>query len=196
MEKIMNGLEAYEQLLQEKTNELKTKKELLATGNNGKPIADLFFEVVRLERECTTLLLGHSKPVPRFMDETHKVFFYSMMELGDIAFTDVERIALLYVLGISATTRAHIKELYDFDKNQILPDGLRSAYHTSGSIALVQYAFVLFNDFRQTDDEGNSTRPSILDIFCYVDSAWIPFLYDALSLRLGLLEMPRQIEKA
>lgn len=124
-----------------------------------------------------------------YLNNDHQTFFETQLDRYNVFGYDRERIALFYVLGLSETLRTHIDELYD--EGGIHPQATHLEFQTSGTRALTRFAFVLYNNFREPsrEDENIFCSPSLLDIFCSVDRELIPFLYQAISIRLGLISI-------
>ena len=124
-----------------------------------------------------------------FYDEQHEQFFYKQVEKQHVKFSDVERISLFYLLGLMPETRQHFKKIYDVKCKGINLDAPTLAFQTSGTRAITKIGFILFNDYREPYDfaEGIMVSPNLLTIFCSVDLEYVPFMYQAISLRLGLL---------
>lgn len=122
-----------------------------------------------------------------YLNDDHKRFFETQLETYKVASYDRERVSLFYVLGLSSILREHINELYY--EGGINPCAIGLEFQTSGTKALTRLAFVLYNDFKEqrTEDEEHYYSPSLLAIFCAVDRQLIPFMYQAISLRLGIL---------
>lgn len=124
-----------------------------------------------------------------YLNNDHQKFFEKQMERYSISEYDYERIALFYVLGLSKVLRSHINELYS--DHGINLDATQLPFQTNGTKALTQFAFVLYNNFREPsqEDENIFCSPSLLDIFCSVDRELIPFMYQAISIRLNLITL-------
>lgn len=124
-----------------------------------------------------------------FYDEQHEQFFYKQVEKQHVKFSDVERISLFYLLGLMPETRQHFEEIYNVEWKGINVEAPTLAFQTSGTRAITKLGFILFNDYREPYDfaEGIMVSPNLLTIFCSVDLEYVPFMYQAISLRLGLL---------
>ena len=124
-----------------------------------------------------------------YLSNDHQKFFETQLDRYNVFGYDCERIALFYVLGLSETLRTHIDELYD--EGGIHLQATQLEFQTSGTRALTRFAFVLYNNFREPsrEDENIFCSPSLLDIFCSVDRELIPFMYQAISIRLGLISI-------
>ena len=120
-----------------------------------------------------------------FKDLAHEKFYLTCIAKSDCSHHDTERLALFYTLGIMDTTRSHIDSIYDFTSNQIITTALDRPFQTSGSKALTQLGFVLYNNFKQPhpDHEDVYLSPSLLNIFCSLDQDLLPYLFQAIALR-------------
>lgn len=162
----------------------------------------------------------------QFMNDTHKDFFFHAMTSRNISFSDHERAALFYTLGLMADTRHRIHLFYDDKGCCIRPGVLRESFQTSGTLALTRLAFMLYNDFQEreprllqdvtlycatmsneedevytyTDEFYNdyftglpyfhAVKPvSFLSIFCNVSRDYVPFLFEAIKLRLNMVDI-------
>jgi hypothetical protein len=72
---------------------------------------------------------------------------------------DPYRKALFYLLGLTDETRRHIREVYDFQENSILLEGLHAGWQTSTSSRLTRLAFNLFS--------GRKERLSIYSLLSF-----------------------------
>lgn len=124
-----------------------------------------------------------------FYDEQHKQFFYKQVEKQHVKFSDVERISFFYLLGLMPETRQHFEEIYDVEWKGINVEAPSLAFQTGGTRAITKLAFILFNDYEELYGLNDiiTAPPSLLKIFCSVDLEYVPFMYQAISLRLGLL---------
>lgn len=124
-----------------------------------------------------------------FIDKAHEKFFYEAQHIYDFAFTDLERTALFYTLGLMRETRVNIRSLYAH--GGIVLNGVNEPFQTSGSRAITSLAFVLFNDFKYQimTNPDVRTSPSLLGIFCSVEKKFIPYMFTAISIRLGMVKI-------
>ena len=66
-----------------------------------------------------------------FESKEHKTFFLdALRKTGN---TDSYHQAFFYIMGISPDTRANIRTMFDFENDEILPDGLERGWQTGGS---------------------------------------------------------------
>ncbi len=77
-----------------------------------------------------------------FISEAHKNFYFEKLE--EVRYQDVYHKALIYCLGISSDTRAHIGRIYDFAEGCVKPECLQEGWQTSGSVRVVRMAFNLY----------------------------------------------------
>ena len=115
-----------------------------------------------------------------FKNQAHREFFFNTTMYGNIDFRDRERTAMIYVLGLMSETRQRFNSFYDVLERCIRPEVLHAGFQTSGTRALTLLAFNLYNNFQ--DQEYPAT---VLDIFSVLDAEYLPFLLQAISLRLG-----------
>ena len=102
-----------------------------------------------------------------FNSYAHKDFYLSMQK--DCKVWDCYHRAFFYCIGISEDTRKNIDQLFDFNEDQINPDGLYKGWQTSGSIAVCRLAFNLWNGFYE-DDNPSCYTPE--NIFCCNYAKW------------------------
>ena len=126
----------------------------------------------------------------KFESEEHKEFFVNYVP--KCRCDDVYHIALIYCLGISRDTRAHVKEIYDFKSGNVKPECLDSAWQTSGSRKVVRLAFNLYCNSTPSvgymEDAGESMeeqlyeceRYTVEEIFC---CSYARYFWEAIKLR-------------
>lgn len=124
-----------------------------------------------------------------FLNDVHQQFFYDTIKQYHIDLNDSYRVALFYVLGLHELTRSHIRDIYDFELDQINPECLAAPFQTSSSVALIQFAYVLYNDFEIEIENGcsKSHYPSMLQMFAPIDRHLFKYLHQAVDLRFELL---------
>ena len=162
----------------------------------------------------------------QFMNDTHKDFFFHPMTSRNISFSDHERAALFYTLGLMADTRNRIHLIYNDERSCIRPEVLRASFQTSGTLALTRLAFMLYNDYEEREPRllqditlyhatvsGNEDEvytytddiyteyftglpyfnavksTSFLSIFCNLNRSYVPFLFEAIKLRLNMVDI-------
>lgn len=95
-----------------------------------------------------------------FKDDRHRDFFYTVLQ--NCRERDVYHMALMYCLGISADTREHFRDVYDFENCCVKPECLREGWITSGSAKIVRLAFNLFcNGTPSVYDEENDVEEQL-----------------------------------
>lgn len=77
-----------------------------------------------------------------FKDKEHECFFYNV--LSQCREADVYHMALVYCLGMSADTRDHAQDAYDFKGGCVKPECLHAGWITSGSAKIIRLAFNLY----------------------------------------------------
>ena len=85
----------------------------------------------------------------RFASTEHRDFFLNMM--SEARRNDSYHRAFFYVMGISPETRANIRQMFDFKKDCIDPDGMHGGWQTSSTVLVCRLAFNLWNCY--TDPE-------------------------------------------
>lgn len=121
-----------------------------------------------------------------FISDTHEKFYYE--KLKECRIKDVYHKALCYCLGISADTRNHVNEVYDFKSGYVKPECLHEGWQTSGSVRVVRMAFNLYcngtpsvDDYRKKDEQLKECRQyTVEELFC---CAYAPFFWQAIQIR-------------
>lgn len=91
---------------------------------------------------------------------------------------DIERHALFYILSGQSDLYAKVNHLYDFEDHSIRPDALTGAVDlTSGTRALVELAFNLYNGF---------SSPTVLDLFAPLSENNQRLAIEAIQLRFRM----------
>ena len=96
-----------------------------------------------------------------FKSEEHRSFYFAMLNKGGV--DDCYHRAFFYVMGLSAETRAHIDNLFDFKEDCIRPAGLRGGWQTSGTMRICRLAFNLWNGHTETKERAAYTP---YELFC------------------------------
>lgn len=117
--------------------------------------------------------------MPRiFKDISHEQFYEGNVIRADRQH-DPYRKALFYLLGLTDETRRHIYDVYDFQENSILLEGLRAGWQTGTSSRLTRLAFNLYSGYTG-EDERNAYQYSPYYLF---DNGLMPFFFEAVKLR-------------
>lgn len=85
-----------------------------------------------------------------FESETHKYFYFNTMK--QISSKDAYHKALIYLIGSTATTRAHFADIYNLLKDEIQLDCFHNEWQTSGTERICRLAFNLFNGTTNSTD--------------------------------------------
>ena len=95
--------------------------------------------------------------------------------------------SLIYTLGLLTDTRRRFDAIYDVKDKIIVPEAIRSAWQTGGSLKVTRLAFQLFTDstpsaFLDPDmpDIDECRKYSVSDIFC---CGYAPFFAEAIKIR-------------
>lgn len=146
-----------------------------------------------------------------FYDDAHQEAFSNAMMKAHVSTTDRERLSLFYLLTLLPTTREHLNDLYDFKYNHIRFLSIHEPWQTGSSTKLTYLAFNLYNnfcfregvgledlEFAPSKNTGNlidffdetiilEKHYSVLDIFATLDKDEIPFVFEAIQIRLGII---------
>lgn len=110
-----------------------------------------------------------------FCSPEHRVFYFTTLEKAGV--NDSYHRALFYTIGITADSRNHVDDLFDFAEDSIRPDGLEKAWQTGGTMKLTRLAFNLWNGF---SEEGRERLTTPEELFC---CSYAPYFYEAVKLR-------------
>lgn len=121
-----------------------------------------------------------------FISQAHKKFYFE--KLREVRYRDVYHKALVYCLGISADTRAHIDSIYNFAEGCVKPECLQEGWQTSGSVRVVRMAFGLYCNGTPSVDEDTEIEEqlrecrqyTVEELFC---CAYAPFFWQAVQIR-------------
>ncbi len=121
-----------------------------------------------------------------FISDAHEKFYNE--KLKECRTQDVYHKALCYCLGISADTRNHVNDIYDFQTGYVKPECLHEGWQTSGSVKVVRMAFNLYcngtpsvDDYRRKDEQLRECRQyTVEELFC---CAYAPFFWQAIQIR-------------
>lgn len=87
----------------------------------------------------------------KFKDGQHKEFFYEKMQ--QVRVNDGNHQSLIYLLGLSETTRTHFQRIYNIETGLIQPNCVYEAWITSSTSRLINLAFNLYTDFTPIPDD-------------------------------------------
>lgn len=121
-----------------------------------------------------------------FISEAHEKFYYE--KLKEVRYQDVYYKALIYCLGISSDTRAHIGSIYDFAEGCVKPECLQEGWQTSGSVRVVRLAFNLYCNGTPSVDEDTGLEEqlrecrqyTVEELFC---CSYAPYFWQAIQIR-------------
>lgn len=121
-----------------------------------------------------------------FISREHEKFYHE--KLKKVRYQDVYHKALVYCLGISADTRAHIDSIYNFKEGYVKPECLQEGWQTSGSVRVVRMAFNLYCNGTPSVCENMEVEKQLKEcrqyaaeeLFCCV---YAPFFWQAIQIR-------------
>lgn len=123
-----------------------------------------------------------------FISDDHKKFYEESLQ--KCRYDDEYHKALCYCLGISADTRNHIEDIYDFKSGLVNPECITHGWQTSGTLKVVRLAFNLYCNGTPTEGlyEGKDFDTQLMeikkytveDLFC---CCYTPFFWQAIKLR-------------
>lgn len=120
-----------------------------------------------------------------FRDEEHQKFYESKVEELN---AEEYLIPLIYLAGLSNTTRKHWNEIYSEEEREINIEVMSAGWMTGMTKKILRLAFQLYTDRTITDTnyetgEGSieeCRRYSVSDIFC---CEYAPYFVEALKIR-------------
>ena len=118
----------------------------------------------------------------KFIDSEHQEFYKRMIEKTN-SHDDPYRKALFYTLGLSADTRNHIHDLYDFKERGIDFDALGKGWQTSGNIKITRLAFNLYNGFSGRLGDEEIDEPEMYSPYNLFDTGLSGYFFEAVKLR-------------
>lgn len=121
-----------------------------------------------------------------FISKEHEKFYYEKLE--QVRYRDVYHKALVYCLGISADTRAHIDSIYNFAEGCVKPECLQEGWQTSGSVRVVRMAFNLYCNGTPSVCEDMEVEEQLKECKQYTAEAlfccsYAPFFWQAIKIR-------------
>lgn len=128
----------------------------------------------------------------RFYDETHEAKYDEFCKR--MKYLDEYHRAVAYLFALDTVCREHINDIFDFDEDVIIREGLHKGWQTGTSRRTTHLAFNLWNSCCSDGDETYTTKdgyeeelPSIEytpdHIFC---SSYASYYYEAIKLRFPL----------
>lgn len=121
-----------------------------------------------------------------FESEEHKVAYLAFIKKAKVK-NDRERKSLFYLLALMQDTRKQINNIYNFEDNSINIKSLNSAWQTGGTTALTKLAFNLYNGFNGQEQIDKFINP--LDLFSSLDKKYFKYLFKAVEIRFGILNI-------
>lgn len=120
-----------------------------------------------------------------FLDKDHENFYKEQMTVLELC-GDIERESLVYLLGLTDTTRKHFEEIYNIKSNCIKPTKklFDEEWQTSTSLAIIRLAYNLYGGFTGKEDD-EAYKYSVLSIFSSCRTL-IPYLYEAIKIRFEI----------
>lgn len=117
-----------------------------------------------------------------FLNTKHQTEYENLIQeiLEHKAKLDEYHFSLAYLLTLDRVCREHIKDLYDFNEDIILKDGLNKSWQTGTSRKTTLLAFNLWNDFDESNDSIDKNEITPSNIF---SCEYAPYYYEAIKLR-------------
>ena len=121
----------------------------------------------------------------KFKNEKHREFYEeNVKRFGADEYLE----SLIYLVGLSSTTRKQWSEIYQEEYKMIKPEVLKEPWQTGTSLKILRLGFQLYTDKTISDtnfetgeyDINECRRYSVSDIFC---CEYAPFFIEALKIR-------------
>lgn len=119
-----------------------------------------------------------------FINTEHEDRFRELILRAKVVPGDTERVSMFYIFAYNDNTYRNIKDLYDFEDDVILFDGLNEGWQTGTSRKLTKLGFNLYNGF---NDEEN--RCDVLNVTCGLDMEHITMIFRAVAIRNNLVDI-------
>ena len=140
------------------------------------------------EQETPTEKKTQTELPIRFRNMTHETNYHFIRTL--MKRSDIERKVLAYLFSLDVVCCIHIREIYNFDENTIIPNALDKEWQTSTSRKTTRLAFNLFNGCCSDGETyiGSDTFEELLpsayftpvNLFC---CEYAPYYIEALKMR-------------
>ena len=116
-----------------------------------------------------------------FQIDKHREFYLRHTENS----SDIYLRTLVYLLGLTADTRANFSRCFDAKSRIIKPEALGEGWQTGGTMRIVRMAFNLWNGWcYETPEDADEDRTSAAftpdELFC---CEFAPFFFEAIKLR-------------
>lgn len=126
-----------------------------------------------------------------FIDAEHAAFFDKFC--GEMKRSDEYHEAVAYLFALDRVCREHIEDLFNFDEDCIVLEGLRKGWQTGTSVKTTRLAFNLWNGHCSDGQKGKdkdgyevdlpSRYYAVDEIFC---CSYAPYYWEAIKLRYPL----------
>jgi hypothetical protein len=118
-----------------------------------------------------------------FYDDDHERYFYYFCKLFGESL-DEYRFTIAYLLGLDRVCREHYKDLFDFNKQVIKPEGINKAWQTSTSLKTTRLMFNLWNGYNSEGEPLEEETPSRYYTPEHIFScSYAPYYWQAIKFR-------------
>lgn len=114
----------------------------------------------------------------KFYDTEHEKAYNEICK--KMSYLDEYHSAVAYLFSLDTVCREHVNELFDFEDDSIILEGLKKPFQTSSSISTTRLAFNLWNGYCYNDDGDLSRYFTVNSLFCI---SYAPYYVEALKLR-------------
>lgn len=133
-----------------------------------------------------------------FYNEKHKEFYedkLTTLELYNKA--DVYYKSVIYLLGLTETTRENFKKIFDIKNGEININAIQSPFQTSTSLKVTRIAFSLWNRcyFDSEDDIENANYSPKYNVSEIFNCELAPYFYEAIKIRFPEYTREKNIVK-
>lgn len=103
------------------------------------------------------------------------------MFCGKMKYLDCYHEAVAYLLALDVVLREYVDEVFNFEDDVIIPEGLSLGFQTGTSKATTRLLFNLWNGYTGSDSEYDRVDYySVADIFC---RPYAPYYWQAIRIR-------------
>ena len=115
----------------------------------------------------------------KYASEAHSSFVFAM---GVWHHSKRERVAFIYLVGLLKVTRAHWKEIFDHENDQLKPECLKCSWITPLARKALLLAFNLFCNWMPEDYPEDCSPASLFE-----DKTIGVYLLEAVRIRYGII---------
>ncbi len=143
----------------------------------------------KIDNIIEEMLIKSEKPYCKFLDNTHKEFFYKQIERCKISPNEVDKVALIYLLALICRGKT-FDMCYDKDMQVVMTDALDSGWVTSSCARTIRLAFNLFCWNTPTannlnGDKAEREKSMYYPINIFDNREYREYFFEAIRIRFG-----------